>query len=197
MIDLPSLKASLYGLLPIAATYCATSALGLLLFCVLHRSPLFEQNDILFYRGVMLASVTTLLLIASLAACSAWLSINAATVIGAAATSLSLNLCFLVLVPVTIDRSISVFLLARIEGRSGTLDAQALDALFRREYLGDMAQIDRRVAEQAKSGNIRVGRDGTIVITPQGRIFLRFSRVIAKGFGTDPRFVQPQPGDVE
>ncbi|MFC3442431.1 hypothetical protein ACFOKF_14750 [Sphingobium rhizovicinum] len=120
-------------------------------------------------------------------------AIDLSTGIGAVALSLAFNISFLIVFPVTFDRSITMFLLARIERQDGQLDAQGLERVFVREYLSDMRQIDRRIAEQSLSGNIRV-EQGRIHITPQGQQLLRSGRMIGGWFGADPRFVSaPAP----
>jgi hypothetical protein len=115
-----------------------------------------------------------------------------ATIIGAVFTSLALNVCFLVLFPVTIDRSISVFLLARIEAGQ-PLTAAQLQQGFADEYIVEMQQIPRRVREQAISGNIDVAADGAITLTPRGKRFNALARRASVWFGTDPRFVDAGP----
>jgi hypothetical protein len=52
-----------------------------------------------------------------------------------------------------------------------------------------MGAIDRRIDEQRKSGNVAVAPDGKVRLTPQGERFMAFSRLVARLFGTDPRFV--------
>lgn len=174
----------------LALLYAFTSILGLAIFIVLHRSMLFAETAILFYRGLALSIVAALVLAAGIGFV-ARSRINLAAALGCVITSLSLNLCFLVLIPVTVDRSISVFLLTRIENDNGKITEPELEKNFREQYLGRMRQIDRRIGEQSASGNITIDKDGKIRMTPQGRAFLRFSRTIAATFQTDPRFVTP------
>ncbi|MBJ7445849.1 MAG: hypothetical protein JHD32_16435, partial [Sphingobium sp.] len=101
---------------------------------------------------------------------------------------------FLIVFPVTFDRSITMFLLARIERQDGQLTPPMLEKLFVREYLGDLHQIDRRMSEQTLSGNIVQHDDGRIALTPQGRRLLSSARRIGSWFAADPRFVTaPQP----
>jgi len=117
----------------------------------------------------------------------AWL--DGPTALAATSLSLSFNLCFLVIVPVTIDRSISVFLLARIEqaGPQGLSRANA-SRLFVRDYVDGMDQIGRRFDEQLKTGNIQF-HNGRAVISPQGQRFLALARMVSNLMHTDPRFL--------
>ena len=168
--------------------YLATILTGFLVFIALVRSPLLGGVDILFYRGVALAGLTALLLLVAGGLLVRRWKLDLSTLVGAIALSLSFNICFLITFPVTFDRSITMFLLARIERHDGELDAARLEQLYIREYLGSMHQIDRRVTEQALSGNIRV-EAGRIYIMPQGRRLLAGGRLVGGWFGADPRFV--------
>ncbi|WP_370309764.1 hypothetical protein [Sphingobium abikonense] len=172
----------------LALTYCATIALGFLLYVALIRSPLLGGVAILFYRGVAIAAVVAFLLLVAGIAARRRLRLAPETLVGAVALSLAFNISFLIVFPVTFDRSITMFLLARIERQDGQLDARSLEQVFVREYLGDLRQIDRRITEQSLSGTIRVER-GRIHITPQGRRLLKGARLLGGWFRADPRFV--------
>lgn len=179
---------TLHILIQLAFSYLATLAAGFLLYLLLIRSPLLSDLDILFYRGVMIAALAAMLMgVAGLVA-TQWVRVALPTLVGAIALSLSFNLCFLITFPVTFDRSITMFLLARIERNDGKLDASGLEQLYIREYLHDMRQIDRRIAEQSLSGNLRVS-NGRIFLTPQGHSLLTYARRVGGWFGADPRFV--------
>ncbi|WP_062732905.1 hypothetical protein [Sphingobium abikonense] len=176
------------SLLLLALAYCATIALGFLLYVALIRSPLLGGVAILFYRGVVIAGVIAFLLLVAGIVARHRLHLAPKTLVGAVALSLAFNISFLIVFPVTFDRSITMFLLARIERQDGQLDPSGLEQVFVRQYLGDLRQIDRRIAEQSLSGTIRVER-GRIHITPQGRRLLEGARLVGGWFGADPRFV--------
>lgn len=178
-----------HRLLWLALVYAVALITGFLLFLALAASPLLSGMPILFYRGSALASVTAPLLGLVLALAGRHVrSLDLSTIVGAVALSLAFNISFLIVFPVTFDRSITMFLLARIERQDGQLDAQGLEQVYVREYLGAMRQIDRRIEEQSLSGNIHVAQ-GRIHITPQGRRLLTSGRTIGGWFGVDPRFV--------
>ena len=165
-------------------------AAGFLIYLGLTNTPLFAGIAILFYRGILLCAVSAIVLAAALALATRWKPLALETIVAAAALSFAFNLSFLVIFPVTIDRSISVFLLAEIEAHDG-IDTPELQRLFVDRYVRDMAQIDRRVAEQTQSGNITL-ENGHIRLTERGRRFLALSRNIGRAFATDPRFVRPE-----
>lgn len=166
-------------------------AAGFILYVGLTRSPLFAGISILFYRGLILCALSAVLVMAAMALRRQ--RFDLATIVAAGALSLSFNICFLIVLPVTLDRSISVFMLAQIEQHQDeALDSRRITDIFVRKYVGDMRQMDRRIAEQTASGNI-VTVDGHVRLTDQGHRFLALSRTLARLFGTDPRFVGLAP----
>lgn len=162
---------------------------GFAVYVLLFWTGIATSITILFYRGIALALVAAL--VTFLAAL--WLAAktrDSSLPIAAAALSLSFNICFLVLLPVTVDRSVSVYLLSTIEQHQDSgIDATHLQRSFIDGYVVKMGAIDRRIDEQKRSHNVTVGPDGKVRLTPQGRRFMALSRVVARVFGTDPRFV--------
>lgn len=172
----------------LALIYSVALVAGFLVYIGLIGSPLLGHISILFYRGIMLAFMAAAIMLLVGIMARRRLRLDLSTMIGATALTLAFNLCFLVVFPVTFDRSITMFLLARVEQRDGQLDARSLEQIFARDYLGAMHQIDRRISEQRLSGNIVVIQ-GHIHLTPQGRILMNGARAMGRWFGADPRFV--------
>ena len=186
------------GLVPLALLalrsslfYASTALLGLVLLVALFKLGVAGSMDILFYRGVVLCGITFVLTAILVALAGRRLArISPAEAIAAGALSLGLNLSFLVVVPVTIDRSISVFLLGHMaQHEQHVFTTPEMEDAFRRIYLGDLGQIQRRMTEQERSGNI-VRKEGGYVLSAQGASFVRWARVAAWMFDTDPRLLQ-------
>ena len=162
------------------------SVFGFAIYVLLFWAGIGGSLSILFYRGVALAIATAL--VTGLAALwPARRTGDSSLPVAAAALSLSFNICFLVLLPVTVDRSVSVYLLSTIERREMT--PAELQQAFIDGYVVRMGAIDRRIDEQRRSGNVTVSPDGKVRLTRQGERFMTFSRLVARLFGTDPRFV--------
>lgn len=174
------------------ALHACAVAFGFVCFALLFRADLSSGLTILFYRGLVLlvlAFGVTLCAMAVVAGLLRGFGVRRRDALGACVLSLSLNLSFLVIFPVTVDRSISVFLLGRMAAHPGeTFTAERARAEFEAVYLGRFRQIERRLAEQTASGTIAPVRDG-YVITPQGLAFVRLSGLIAWAFHTDTRLV--------
>ena len=162
--------------------------LGFGIYVFLFWVGLAASISILFYRGVALALGAAL--IVGLVGSWGRRADDASLPIASAALSFSFNICFLVLLPVTVDRSVSVYLLSTIEQQQNSgIDADQLQRAFIEGYVVKMGAIDRRIDEQRKSGNITVAAGGQVHLTQRGRRFMALSRLVAQLFGTDPRFV--------
>ncbi len=113
----------------------------------------------------------------------------------AAVLSLAFNLCFLVIFPVTIDRSVSVFVLGQMAAHADrAYSADQMTKVFSDVYVGEDHQIDRRLREQLLSGNVeRIGAGYRI--SARGKAFIQTSKLIAWMFEGDTRFVSPSSVD--
>lgn len=179
------MKALIRGTLILAVA----AVLGLIVYMAALGSPLFRNISILFYRGLVLDGLLAILIVLA-GLLSRWRGrhLDPVLALAAAAVSFSVNLSYLVVIPVTIDRSISVFLLATVANEEEPVSKTDLQRIFVDRYVMGMDQIQRRVSEQQASGNIVV-RNGRIVLTPRGHAFVRFARSQSRLVGADPRFV--------
>lgn len=175
-----------------ALLYAGALAGGFGIFVLLFQTDLWSGVTILFYRGLLLLIVAFLLTLAATVALSglgrAW-GLRRRDALGACVLSLSLNLSGFVILPVTVDRSVSVFLLGQMAAHPDeSFDAERARRVFDAVYLGTFRQMERRLAEQSASGNVTPTADG-YVITPQGRAFIRFAGWVARLFRTDTRLI--------
>lgn len=162
---------------------------GFAVYVLLFWAGVASSIGILFYRGIALALVAALVT-GITAIWPARRTSDSSLPVAAAALSLSFNICFLVLLPVTVDRSVTVYLLSTIEQRQQSgLSSSQLQRAFVDDYVVKMGAIDRRIDEQRRSGNLSVDANGKVHLTKQGERFMALSRMVARLFGTDPRFV--------
>lgn len=175
-----------------AAIYGGALVAGGLVFLALARSGLFAPIGILFYRGLAELGATALLLLAGLLAARSasrlrrWLRPRDA--LGASLTATALLLAAFTVGPVTVDRSISIFMLGRFAATPAPLGRAEVEAAFLATYVRDWAQIARRLDEQVASGNLEPAPGG-YRLTPQGARVLSVARTTAEIFDTDRRFV--------
>lgn len=173
------------------AAQAAATIVCLLLFILAMNAPPFTTIAILFYRGVaalVVCAVVSGAFLSFVARRRPALCLDAGAIVGAALVAFALNLCVFTLGPVTVDRSISVFMLSRFDAASTPLTLDDISGQFTRVYVSDWRQMERRLAEQTASGNLERVGDG-YRLTVQGRAFMQTARLMARVFNTDPRFV--------
>ena len=167
-------------------------AAGAIIFPLLFLLGVFQSIDILFYRGIVLLMLS--LLLQFLLVFFVFKKINNlsyANIIAILSLTFGLNFGFFTLVPVALDRSISVFLLGSLAGSERALTKEDLSSLFDEFYMKRYSAIDRRVHEQLVSGNIEPS-DGGYTLTNRGRKFIATSQLIAHVYGIDDRFLNPK-----
>ena len=111
-----------------------------------------------------------------------------------AALALSFNLTFLIVFPVTFDRSVTTYLLEELAHKK-ILSAEQMQSLLINDYVIDKKAVLRRMREQGLSGNV-VGEGDRYTLTPQGERFIWVSRGVRWLFGIPPHeeghFSSPQ-----
>ena len=171
---------------------------GILIFLLCSLFGVLSSIHILFFRGLLLIVIAMFAHAFLLGMALSWVrrrglssSVGVPYLLPIVLVSAALNFGFFVLVPVNLDRSISVFLLAWMEDHHGTLQTKAdLQDAFERIYIDLDGALDRRIAEQLASGNI-VRRGNGYVLTQQGSQFVSIARSVGLLFSTDQRFLHP------
>jgi hypothetical protein len=101
-----------------------------------------------------------------------------------AALALSFNLTFLIVFPVTFDRSVTTYLLEELAHKK-SLSAEQMQSLLINDYVIDKKAVLRRMREQELSGNV-VGQGDLYALTAQGERFIWVSRGVRWLFGIAP-----------
>ena len=102
------------------------------------------------------------------------------------------NMVIFTLIPVTVERSVSVFMLSYMDENSDQkFTKDDIGEVFTAKYVNDYGAFDKRFDEQLVTGTIVDNGDGTYTITDQGRFIVTMFRGVAKVFNTDQRLVYP------
>lgn len=102
------------------------------------------------------------------------------------------NTVFFVLVPVTVERSVSVFMLSYMEeNQDHSFSEEEIKEAFTDKYVDEYGAFEKRFKEQIETGTIIDNGDGTYRITSTGETTVKLFRFIAKMFDTDERLVYP------
>ena len=82
---------------------------------------------------------------------------------------------FAISVPTVLDRSLSFYILEKIDQRGGGILKNRFADVFTKEYLVEHRLVDVRLTEQLVSGTIE-DEDGCIVLTEKGKRLTKMSR---------------------
>lgn len=86
---------------------------------------------------------------------------------------------FAISVPTVIDRSLSFYILEKIQQRGGGIKFNNFQDVFTKEYVLEHRLVDVRLTEQQQSGTITI-EDGCVKLTERGERLAQFSRFFRK-----------------
>lgn len=88
---------------------------------------------------------------------------------------------FAITIPAMIDRSLSFYVLEKLDQRGGGIRRDAMADIFRDEYLPEFRLVDVRLTEQVASGTVEID-NGCVRLTARGRVLARFGRYMREHF---------------
>jgi hypothetical protein len=102
---------------------------------------------------------------------------------------------FAISVPTVIDRSLSFYILEKIQQRGGGIRLAQFPAIFTKEYLQEHRLVDVRLTEQLASGTIVI-ENGCVKLTPKGKRLATGSRYFRQHFLPKKRLLMGEYSDV-
>ena len=150
-------------------------AYGLLLLAIYWGWMRFGRVDVVFYSAIGCAVVTAVLMMWPLYHWRAFGGFSPLERLQLLAIWLLAGYAFAISVPTVIDRSLSFYLLEKLQQRGGGIREDAFADVFTKEYLPEHRLVDVRLTEQLQSGTITI-EDGCVVLTPRGQRMANFSR---------------------
>lgn len=177
----------LIGLYALIYVVCTAGFIGLF------HTSLFGDMEVLMYRGIaflLIAGVVSAVIMGIVR--MFWGFVTIRDIIMMFCIFCCVNMVFLTLVPVTVERSVSVFMLSYMqENKDQTFTEESVGEVFTTKYVEDYGAFEKRFEEQVVTGTIVQNEDGTYSITPKGEFVVEAFRTIAEWFDTDRRLVYP------
>lgn len=102
---------------------------------------------------------------------------------------------FAISVPTVLDRSLSFYILEKLEQRGGGIRQDAFADVFTKEYVPEDHLVDVRLTEQLQSGTIVI-HDGCVLLTPKGRALAHFSKFFRNNLLPKQRLLMGKYSDV-
>lgn len=167
--------------------------LGFIICIVLFHTALFANVKVLMYRGILLIVVTGIILavfyyvINKITKGKGCLSrFEAKDIFAAIIVFMCIKLMFFTLVPVTVERSVSVFTLSKIAFMENqTISKPEMEEIFIDEYVDKNDAFGKRIDEQLVTGSIKKNADDTYTLTNRGNFLVNFFRFIGKLYNAD------------
>jgi len=135
----------------------------------------FLRVDVVFYAALEDALVATLIATVLLLVLRVFGAFNSFEKVQLVTIWALLGYALAISVPTVLDRSLSFYILEKLEQRGGGIKYSAFENIFAQEYVKEHHLVDVRLTEQLKSGTIQV-HDGCVTLTQRGHDLARFSR---------------------
>ena len=185
------LKDILLTILLYVAIYIICSAV----FIALFHTPLFSGLNVLMYRGIILLILAGILSAILMVAAKKFLlpnKLDAKDVLLMFCGFCCVNMVLFTLIPVTVERSVSVFMLSYMEEHADeTFTEEEIQDVFIDIYVKDFGAFQKRFEEQLVTGSIEEKEENAYQITDEGKAIVKMFRIVAKWFNTDDRGVYP------
>jgi hypothetical protein len=97
-------------------------------------------------------------------------------------------------IPTIIDRSLSFYMLEKIQQRGGGIKYEQFNEVFTQEYVKEHRLVDVRITEQLESGTIII-ENGCVKLTDRGEQLATFSRYFRKHFLPKRRLLMGEYSD--
>lgn len=101
---------------------------------------------------------------------------------------------FSISVPTVIDRSLSFYIIEKLEQRGGGIKYKYMENVFKDEYIKEHKLVDIRITEQINSGTIKIENE-CVKLTPKGASIARVSRFYRKHFLPKQRLIMDSYND--
>ena len=172
----------------------ATAVYAILLLAIYVLHVRYVPVNVVFYSAILdavLATVLTVLLITAVS----WFNVfSRFETLQLCCIWLLLGYSFAISIPTVIDRSLSFYILEKLQQRGGGIKLDAFDQVFTQEYVKEHRLVDVRLTEQQESGTI-VLKDGCVKLTDWGQTIATSSRYFRSHFLPKQRLLMGKYSD--
>lgn len=156
--------------------FCLASLGYIILLLIIYTMHVrFFRVNVVLYSAIFDALLATTLAGALLGGLKVFKTFGWFEKIQAIFVWLLLGYIFAISVPTVIDRSLSFYILEKLQQRGGGIKLASLEDVFIKEYIPEHRLVDVRITEQQQSGTIQV-KNGCVLLTERGQVLATFSR---------------------
>ncbi len=172
----------------------ATAVYTLLLLAIYILHVRYVPVNVVFYSAILDAVLATILA-ATLITTVRWFKVfTRFETLQLCCIWLLLGYSFAISVPTVIDRSLSFYILEKLQQRGGGIKLDAFDQVFTQEYVKEHHLVDVRLTEQQQSGTVEI-KDGCVKLTAWGQTIASTSRYFRAHFLPKQRLLMGKYSD--
>lgn len=171
--------------------FLAVYLIGTILFVGMFHTPIAKSIHVFMYRGVVLLTMSGGILAVLLLLFRYYLykKLEIKDILLMSLTFCCIQMVLFTLIPVTVERSVSVFMLSYMSEHQDTVfTKEEIEEVFIDKYVEEFGAFEKRFHEQDVTGNIEKVDDG-YVITKRGKFMVAAFRLVGKLFDTDRRLL--------
>lgn len=135
----------------------------------------FLRVDVVFYSALFDALLAALVVGLALLKLEAFAEFTSLEKLQTFLIMLLLGYVAAISIPTVIDRSLSFYILEKLQQKGGRIPESAFESIFTNDYLREHRLVDVRLTEQQASGTVVI-EDGCVLLTPRGERLASFSR---------------------
>lgn len=159
----------------ILKAFLMTALYGVVLLLVYYIHMRYFRVNVVLYACIMDAVVAGILVAVASYATKQFRAFSGLEVVQLMAIWLLGGYVFAISIPTVIDRSLSFYILEKIQQRGGGIRQDAFKQVFTEEYVREHRLVDVRLTEQLQSGTISIA-NGCVKLTLRGDRLAAFSR---------------------
>ncbi len=159
----------------------ATVLFGVLLLVIYSLHVRYLPVNVVFYSAILDGALATGLALLLLLVFGWLRGFARFEVVQIACIWLLLGYSFAISIPTVIDRSLSFYILEKLQQRGGGIKLDAFEQVFTQEYVKEHRLVDVRLTEQQQSGTIII-KNGCVRLTSWGEAIATGSRVFRAHF---------------
>ena len=161
------------------------------IFILLFHTPIAKNIHVLMYRGIILLILSALIVFIGIFLIHKyWIkAIDIKDSLLMTLTFCCINMVLFTLIPVTVERSVSVFMLSYMsDHKKEAYTEEEMEDVFIKYYVEEYGAFQKRFEEQKVTGTVKEITNG-YVITERGEFIVDMFRIVGKLFDTDQRLL--------
>lgn len=159
----------------ILRTFLATVIFTVVLLLTYYLHMRHFRVDVVLYASILDAFIAMVLVAGSLALLRWFRDFSGLELVQLLLIWMLGGYMFAISVPTVIDRSLSFYMLEKLQQRGGGIREDAFRQVFTEEYVREHHLVEVRLTEQLQSGTIEI-HDGCVRLTERGERLATFSR---------------------